>query len=185
MSQLPSTTQIISTVGKHWLNFDAVPPDKLEAACLRGSEFHRLAALYVQRLWIDEIPDSCAGFLESFTRWFHDFADDEVVLVEQTLVHPTLKFTGTPDAILRIKGDQGFTLMDWKTPRALSKSWCLQLAAYRELAQVNGYPVERVASLQPHPDGGRAKFTGYTKTLVADFAVFWSMLNIWRYFNAE
>lgn len=181
---LPSVTQIISTVGKHWLSFDNVPPDRLEFACQRGSDFHRLAALHAQKLWIDEVPDSCVGFFRSFTAWFGEFVE-EVILVEQPLVHPTLHYRGTPDTILRIKGDTVLTLPDWKTPLALSRSWRLQLAAYRELARVNGYPVERVASLQPHPDGGRAKFTGYTKSLTHDFAVFLSMLNTWRFFNAE
>jgi predicted RecB family nuclease len=180
---LPSVTQVISQVGRYWLNFDNVPPDRLEFACQRGSDFHRLAALYAQKLWIDEVPESCVGFFRSFTTWFDEFVE-EVVLVEQPLVHPTLHYKGTPDAIVRIKGDSGLILLDWKTPRALSKSWRLQLAAYCELARVNGHPVERVASLQPHPDGGRAKYQGYTKSLTPDFAVFLSGLNWWRFFNA-
>jgi predicted RecB family nuclease len=180
---LPSVTQIISQVGKHWLNFDAVPKDRLEFACQRGSDFHRLAALHANQLWIDAIPESCVGFFHSFTEWFDEFVE-EVVMVEKTLVHPTLHYQGTPDTIVRMKGDVVLTLPDYKTPRALSKSWRLQLAAYRELARVNGYPVERVASLQPHPDGGRAKFQGYTKSLTPDFAIFLSGLNWWKYFNA-
>lgn len=184
MIPLPSVTMIISEVGKHWLNFDAIPPDVLERACIRGSDFHRLAALHAQNLWIDEVPESCAGFFKSFTKWFDEFAE-EVVMVEQTLVHPTLNYMGTPDIIVRIKGDKGLTLIDWKTPLALSKSWRLQLAAYKALADVNGFlqSLDRVASLQPHPDGGRAKFQGYTKSLTQDFNVFLSMLNVWRYFN--
>ena len=181
---LPSVTRIISDVGKLWLSFDHVPPDRLEFACQRGSDFHRLAALYASRLWIDEVPDSCVGFFKSFTAWFDEFVE-EVILVEQTLVHPTLHYKGTPDAIVRMKGDTGLTLLDWKTPRALSKSWRLQLAAYKNLADVNGYlqSLERVASLQPHPDGGRAKFEEYTKSLTADWNVFRSMLGVWKFFN--
>lgn len=183
---IPSVTCVISDVGKLWLSFDNVPPDRLEFACQRGTDFHRLAALHAQRLWIDEIPETCVGFFHSFTEWFDEFVE-EVVMVEQTLVHPTLHYQGTPDAIARIKGDTGLTLLDWKTPLALSKSWRLQLAAYRELAWVNGFPgirsLDRVASLQPRADGGRAKFQGYTKSLTPDFAVFLSGLNWWRFFN--
>ena len=171
--------------GKNQLSFENVPPDRLEFACLRGQDFHRLAALHARRLWIDEIPESCAGFFRSFVGWYANFVE-EVILVEQPLVHPTLHYQGTPDAIVKIQGDSdsGLILLDWKTPRALSKSWRLQLSAYCELARVNGYPVERVASLQPHPNGGRAKFQGYTKSLTPDFAVFLSGLNWWRFFNA-
>jgi hypothetical protein len=181
--ELPSVTQIISQVGRYWLNFDNVPPDRLEFACQRGSDFHRLAALYAQTLWIDEVPESCVGFFASFTAWFDEFVE-EVILVEQTLVHPTLHYKGTPDIIVRIKGDVGNCLIDWKTPRAFSKSWRLQVAAYHELAVRNGTPVARVASLQPHPDGRRARFGGYTKSLTPDFAVFLSGLNWWKYFSA-
>jgi hypothetical protein len=179
---LPSVTQIISQVGRYWLNFDAVPPDRLEAACQRGSDFHRLAALHASRLWIGEIPENCAGFFKSFTDWYDAFVGERI-LVEQPLVHLKLHYRGTPDAIVRIKGDTVLTLLDWKTPLALSKSWRLQLAAYHELASVNGFPAVRVASLQPHPTGGRAKFQGYTKSLNPDFAVFLSGLNWWNFFN--
>jgi hypothetical protein len=181
--ELPSVTQVISQVGRYWLNYDAIPPARLEFAKERGSDFHRLAALHAQKLWIDQVPESCTGFFKSFTAWFLEFVE-EVVLVEKTLVHPTLHYKGTPDIIVRIKGDSVLTLPDYKTPRVFSKSWCLQVAAYRELARVNGIQVERVSSLQPHPDGGRAKFEEYTKSLTHDFAVFLSALNVWRYFDA-
>jgi hypothetical protein len=177
---LPSVTTIISQVGKHWLSFDAVPPDRLEAACLRGSVFHRLAALHAQNLWIDEIPDSCAGFFRSFVGWYEKFVE-EVVMVEQTLTHPTLGFTGTPDAILGIKGDPGLTLVDWKSGQSATKGWRLQISAYRHLAEANGYPVDRVATLQPHPGGGNARFTEYTRSLGADWNIFLSMLGVWRF----
>lgn len=183
---LPHVTEIISTVGKHWLNFDNVPPDKLEFACQRGSDFHRLAALHAQNLWIDEIPESCAGFFRSFVGWYANFVE-ETNLVEQTLVHSPLGFQGTPDAIVKIRGDSGYTMIDWKTPLALSKSWRLQLAAYRELAWVNGFPgvrsLDRVASLQPRVDGGLAKFTEYTRSLTEDWNMFRSMLNVFKFFQ--
>jgi hypothetical protein len=170
-------------VGQHWLNFSAINPEVLEKACTRGSDFHRLAALHAKKLWINEISDSCVGFFKSFREWFEAMVE-EVVLVEEILVHPVLNYKGTPDTIVRMKGDVGLTLLDWKTPRALSKSWRLQLAAYCELAWVNDYLVKRVASLQPHPDGGPALFQEYTKFLTPDFAVFLSGLNWWRFFNA-
>jgi hypothetical protein len=179
---LPSVTRIISDVGKHWLSFDNVPPDRLEAACQRGSDFHRLAALHASRLWIGEIPENCAGFFKSFTDWYDAFVGERI-LVEQPLVHLKLHYRGTPDAIVRIKGDTVLTLLDWKTPAAFSKSWVLQCSAYKELAEANGYSISRIATLQPHKDGGKAKFTGFTKSTAAGFAVFLSALQIWRYFN--
>ena len=179
--KLPSVTQVIGFVNSQ--AFANIPEDVLAIACARGTEFHRLVAMHVQNLWIDEIPENCAGFFRSFVGWYANFVE-EVVGVELTFTHPTLGFTGTPDAIVRIKGDKGLTLIDWKTPAALSKSWRLQLAAYKNLADTNiGPQVDRVASLQPRRDGGRAKFTGYTKSLTPDYAIFLSALNVFKFFE--
>jgi len=164
--------------------FANIPVETLERARDRGIDFHQLAALYAQKLFIMEIPEDCAGYFKSFCRW-HDAVVEEVVLVETVLVHPVFHFRGKPDEIVRLKGDSSnwLTLPDWKTPLPLSKDWRLQLAAYRELALVNGYNVMRVASLQPKKDGKRARFEEY-KTLSADFAVFLNALMVWRFYNA-
>lgn len=179
---IPSVTEVIREVGEHWLNFSHVSSERLEFAQSRGTDFHRLAALYATGSWIDEIPDSCAGFFASFCAWFDEFVE-KVILVEKSLVHPVLNYKGTPDLIARIKGENVLTLVDHKTPRVFSKSWRLQLSAYQGLAGKNGYPVLRVASLQPHPDGGPARFEEYTKSLTADFAVFLAKLTVWRFYN--
>ena len=182
---LPHVTEIISQVGKHWLSFDHVPPDRLEAACQRGSAFHQLAAAHAQKLFsLGEIPDNCVGFFHSFREWFDGMAE-EVIAIEQTLLDEVLGFTGTPDAILRIKGDSGLTLLDWKSGQTTSKSWRLQISAYRHLAEKNGFFIGRVATLQPHPEGKQAKFTEFTKSLTPDFAVFLACLTAWRFFNAR
>ena len=184
VTQIITVTQIISQVGRYWQNFDNVPPGHLEVARERGIDFHNLAAAWIMGLWIGEIPDNCLGFFKSFAHWA-GVATEGGPIVEQTLGHSKLDFTGTPDLIVRMKGDAGLTIVDYKTPRVFSPSWRLQLAAYRELAIQNGLPVERVASLQPHPDGGPAKFTEYTKSLKADYAVFLAALTVWRYYNQE
>lgn len=154
----------------------------LLAAAIRGTDFHELVAAKALRLWIPEVPDNCKGYFKSFCVWFDEFVE-EVVLVEQPLVDTVLGYRGTPDAVVRIKGDSGLTLPDWKTPLALSKSWRLQVSAYKNLAEKNGCPISRVASVRFDPKGGRAKFEEYTKSLTPDFAVFLSALNVWRFFN--
>jgi hypothetical protein len=178
--KLPSTTQVIGFVNSQ--AFANIPEAVLAVACARGTDFHRLAALQAQSLWVDEIPDNCAGFFKSFSIWVSSFVA-EVVVVEQQFVDKTLGFTGTPDAILRIKGDPGLTLVDWKSGQIASKGWRLQVSAYRHLAEINGYPIGRVATLQPHPDGKKAKFTEYTRSLTTDWNVFRSALNVFKFFE--
>jgi hypothetical protein len=114
--------------------------------------------------------------------WVKDFVE-EVVAVEQDFTSPLYGFRGRPDAILRIRGDTGLSLVDWKTPLALSLSWRLQMSGYRLLCEANGLKITRVASLRLNKDGDNAKFDSYTKTLMADTNVFISALNVFKFFN--
>ena len=174
---LPSVTQVISP----YKDFSQVPENVMSAAQDRGSEFHALAAAYLTDTWIPEVLPTAAGYFRSFTRWADAYVE-EVIWVEKPLVHPVYRYQGTPDALLRIRGDHGLTLPDWKTPRAFDKSWIVQTAGYKELVEVNGWPVARTASLQPHPEGKMAKFREFTQSLNLGLSVFISLLNAWHFF---
>jgi hypothetical protein len=175
---LPSVTQVL----RPFKDFGAIPDHIMAAAQERGTAFHALAASVLLNTWIPEVPTIVEGFFLSFSRWAAAHVVN-VVLVERTLVHPILKYKGTPDALLRIRGDMGFTLMDWKTPRTFSKTWVAQIAAYRELIIKNGYQVDRVATLQPHPEGKAPMFREFTSSMTVAWAAFQSALNCWRYFG--
>jgi hypothetical protein len=150
-------------------------------AATRGTDVHDVVALHLQGLFYEVDPEF-EGYHQSLVNWANNHVA-HVVFVEKELVAPKYGFQGHPDALLRIHGDKGYTLMDWKTPKPLSKSWRLQLAGYKLLAEANGYVVERVASLRLAADGGDAKFQGYTKTMAADKNVFLSCLNVWNFYN--
>jgi len=177
VTDLPSVTQVLQP----WVDLSMVPADVLEFAKVRGNDFHSLAARYALGLWIDEVPESCVGRYASFKKWF-DATVVDVVLVEKRLIHRKLHYTGEPDIIARLRGDTGLCLLDYKTPQAFSKTWCAQIAGYKELAEHNDYPIQRAATLQPHPEGKRAKFRDYM-THREDLAAFLSALNCWRYFH--
>jgi lipocalin len=176
---IPSVTEIIGFVNSR--AFDHVPIFRLEAASARGTDVHSTAAAHLLGLWYEVTPEF-EGYHQSLTTWTTEYVV-EVVMVEQALVDLKRGFQGHPDALLRIRGDDGLTLVDWKTPKPLSLSWRLQLAGYRLLAIANGYKVARVASLRLDAGGGPAKFQGYTKTLAHDQNVFLSALNVFRFFN--
>lgn len=180
MPRLPSVTEVIGFVNSR--AFDDIPAFRLAAAQARGVAVHSIAANYLLGLWYDDAD--YAGYVQSMATWVDNFVI-QVVLVEQGLVDPVLGFQGHPDALLRIEGDEGLTLVDWKTPKPLSKSWRLQLAGYKLLVEANGHKVSRVASLRLDADGGLAKFQGYSKTMAADANVFRSALNVWKFFNQK
>lgn len=172
-----SVTQALSP----YSDFSRVPPATLEAACERGSQVHAIIASILKGLWVPEIPESCHPYIDSFNLWLP--VVEEVVMVEETLIDKAHGYKGTPDAILRIKGDEGYTLVDWKSPVVESKSWRLQISAYRALAMQNGYLIHRTGALQLSPKGKAAKFREYSGTIVHDYSLFLNALSIYKYFH--
>jgi predicted RecB family nuclease len=176
--KLPSVTQILAPHS----DFSQVPAHLLGPAQDRGDAVHELCALYANRLWIQEVPVKIDGYFQSFKAWF-DQAVEEVILVEAELRDEDRAFCGHPDLIARLRGDTGLSLIDYKTAKPLSKGWRLQLAGYKLLAEKNGYPITRVASLRPQQDGRVAKFQEYSRTLAYDFNIFLAELAVWRFFH--
>jgi hypothetical protein len=178
---LPSVTTILSFVNQS--AFANIPEHILLPAALRGTDVHNLVALHLQGLFY-EVEPGLEGYHQSLVTWANEFVA-KVIWVEQELVDNKRGFKGHPDAILLLRGDDGYTLIDWKTPVALSKSWRLQVGGYRLLAEANGYKIVRVASLRLDKIGGRAKFQEYTGTMVADSNVFLAALSVWNFYNKE
>lgn len=174
-----SVTQILSPFS----DFRMIRPDVLEAACLKGSQVHAIIASILKGLWVATIPPECVPYIDSFNLWLP--VVEEVVMVEETLIDKAHGYKGTPDAILRIKGDEGFTLCDWKSPVIESKSWQLQISAYRALAMQNGYLIHRTGALQLSPKGKVAKFREYSGTIVHDHSLFLNALAVYRYFHGR
>ena len=152
----------------------------MRRAAARGTMVHRICAAIILGLWVMHIPDECLGYVDSFRLWLPAVAD--VVLVEAELIDDELGFLGHPDLIVRMKGDSGLSVCDLKTPVVLNRLWKAQLAAYRHLAEHNGYgPIERVFSLRLSPEGRMPKLDEYF-SVNNDFAAFLSALNAYRYF---
>lgn len=180
---LPSVTQIISFCNPG--AFAGVAPEVLAAACRRGTALHSLFAAYALELPTFEVPPELEGYFTSYQRWFDDMVV-KVILAEEQVTHPTLGYTGTPDLVCQLKGDGGLALGDDKSSAVFSKGWRLQTSAYRDLVEkAKELYIPRTFSLQPRVDGSRAVFREYTRSLSADFAVFQSCLQVWRFWNAE
>ena len=179
-SSLPSVTQVLAP----WTDYSRIPEHVLANASERGSRVHAVCAARIQGLWHPPVGEDIAGYVQSFDDWAR-LAVDGVLLVEPELVDDRIGYCGHIDLVCTIRGDdEGATVVDLKTPQALGFTWRAQLAAYRNLATVNGFNVTRVVSLRLAKDGGRARLDEYTGTAGPDFAGFLSALNAWRYFNS-
>jgi hypothetical protein len=171
----------VSAIVEPYESWDMVPPAILAEAQERGTEVHRYGLALAQGAWA-MVPPGREGYCLSLLNWFES-AVETVVLAEERLTDPDLGFTGMPDLICRVKGDKCLSLADYKTALAPQRSWRLRMAAYWRLCRVNGYPVERVFSVQPRKDGSRAMIREYTGTAEEDFSVFLACLTAYKFFH--
>lgn len=180
--QLPSVTTILSP----WSDFSRVPDGVLAHAAERGTLVHRACACRLTGVWSPPVTPECAGYVLSFESWLPTVEDVDVSLVEAELVETQLGYLGHPDAVVRLKGDSKWTVIDLKTPAAQSPSWRLQLAAYKRLVEENtDRMVGRVLTLRLKKDAGRPIINESTATARQDFSVFLNALACWKYFNGE
>lgn len=169
---LPSVTQILSP----WTDFSGVPPAVLANAASRGSRIHAACAAYAMNYPVDGLEDEDWGYFESFKRWF-DATVAEVITVETEHRDAQYGFMGHPDAVVSLKNSNDIWVIDWKTPRNLSKTYRLQIAAYCYLTQA-----KRGAILRLSPEGKKAILNENTD-LSHDLSVFLNCLSAYKFFN--
>jgi hypothetical protein len=177
---MPSVTQVLRFVHQE---FSGISQDILDMACERGNEVHRATVCHAKGLFVvGEIFPKFQGYLHSFTAWFDQYVE-EVILAEERLHHPVFDYDGEPDLVLLIKGDSLPSLWDIKSPRRPAKSWRPQVAAYKQLVEVNGIEIGRCGCLRLSPEGRPPILDESTASAHFDFTIFMSALNCWRYFN--
>lgn len=175
----PSVTTVLSP----YTDFSGIPEEVLAKAADRGTRAHRLCELYAKGLFIMHVDEDCVGFFESFKRWF-DSTVIEVVALEIALEDYEYKFQGHPDLICKLKGSDELVVVDYKTPLAAQLTWRIQLAAYKRLANVGGYPVTRRATLRLNREGKSPIFNEYTKH-EHDLNVFLNACACWHFFKQQ
>ena len=80
--------------------------------------------------------------MDSFKAWADENIKD-VILVEKRLVDKDLGYCGQLDAVLKLKDHKKPCIVDWKTGKALQKSWILSIAAYASLeAKCDGLSID-------------------------------------------
>jgi len=173
----PSVTQILSP----WADFSGVPPHVLAAASERGTRVHQACLTEAVGGWVmaDELV---APYLASFQKWLPRV---EVIAVEFEVTDHTMGYLGHPDLLVRFKGDQGYSLIDLKTPRVYNPIWRAQLAAYKgaALTMPEYSNIQRLASLRLSPEGKPPILNESTATYALDLNGFYNSLAAWKYFQ--
>jgi len=180
----PSVTQVMSPWTAQALA--AIPEKTLAAAADRGTGVHLYCAQVARGAFVFGAPAEYEGYIKSFERWFFTQVK-EVILAERRLYDEGLCFHGKPDLIVR-QVDGRLALVDLKTPVAHQKSWGMQLAAYKRLADVNGYHVDVAGTLRLDPAGKVPKMkwyegSGRTSNDSQALSAFLSALTVWNFLH--
>jgi len=100
------------------------------------------------------------------------------VLIEKPLVSDRYNYGGTPDCVAYL-GDS-LELLDYKTGKALYAESFYQLAAYWQLAEEQGYKIDRARILRIGRDANEGFEERVTKNLNGEFTIFWHCLAIYN-----
>ncbi len=172
----------VTEVLRPYVDYSMVAEDLLLLAQERGTEVHRFCAAYAQGVWLP-VPQGLEGYCRSFARWFDDFVG-KVIAVEKRLLNPILGFSGQPDLIAELKGEEGAVVVDYKTPATEGPTWQAQVAAYIHLANFSKIPVKHGGSLKLRKDGSLARWVPCENSSEA-LGAFLNALHAYRYFHRK
>ena len=164
-------------------DFSKIDPLILHNACERGTKVHNYCFLYAKQEYFPEPDDNnIAGFVESFAQFFDEMVED-VIELEKRYYDKDFKITGAIDAVVRLRGSDVPVIIDYKTPVAESKTWKMQLSAYKWLYDNDLNTKEkskRRIALMLKKDGSFPKIIEYTSP--QDWELYKAALSLHRYF---
>lgn len=172
---LCSVTQCFSP----YIDWSHISPSVLEKAADRGNRVHRALADEANGEFVI-VDDDIKGYVEAGRKFLAMAA--EILMVEQRLISDLYKFTGQVDLVCQMRGETDISLVDFKTSSVVSKSWGLQLSAYKNLVDANNYQynIKRLMSVRLKKDGNYA-IHEYTNPAYL-FSVFLNALSTFRFF---
>lgn len=101
--------------------------------------------------WTDEERNSTLLPMAQFHKW-RDEHEIEPILMETPFVSEKHQFGGTPDFYGLVDGVK--TLVDFKTGKAIYEEYYSQVAAYAEVLEEHGYPIEDIRILRMSKEVG-------------------------------
>jgi hypothetical protein len=171
---LPSVTDILRPyVDATWFT---------PLAAERGTRVHAAIENHLRGEFVVPLPADWSGYFDSFRRWA-DAVQPEVVLIEERLIHPRLRYCGKIDLVARTGGAD--VVIDWKTSEAVPRAAIVQAAAYRELYDAQGCRSNDAAVVRLRSDGSRPLVEYVGRDQGTAFNVFQGLINAYYYFGIE
>lgn len=163
--------------------FDFVSLEALVNAQVRGERVHSYCVGYARERWLPPIEEECQPYFDSFKLWYDENVM-QLCYAETRLYDDLLKITGRFDLIVVLKESKQITLVDLKSSASPSKSWPIQLAAYKYLLELNNYELDDVMNLQLMKNGKIAKARP-PENLNASWDIFQCCVNAYDYFHRK
>lgn len=114
----------------------SIPVEILANASIRGTKVHNYCTAHAKKLWIPDIEEEYKPYVNSFINWYDENVS-ELLYSNERLYDDSLCFTGEFDIIVLLKESGKIAMIDLKTSANASRSWPIQLAAYKHLCELN------------------------------------------------
>lgn len=180
--QVPGTTTVIGVLNKpalvKWANqigLEGIQLDKyMDKLANIGTCAHLMVECHLKGIdpdlseFTQEEIDKAENALISFYNWESQH-QIKVIATELPLVSEEYHYGGTIDAVLEIDGN--VNLVDFKTSKGIFNEHKIQLGAYRNLLEENGYTIEQYRVLRI----GRDETEGFEEHVIPDLGLYWQM----------
>lgn len=172
---------------KPFSGIEFVPAKYLEPAGLRGSLVHYHIENLLSGFETPVDNEEIEPYLNSFARFWqdslHTFVDSKITL-EKRLYCDENKFTGQFDCL--IESEDKTYIFDWKTSSKIqSVVWLNQGAAYKYLAEVNGYKNVQDPIFVKLDKFGKEPTLFNCCDYEENLGIFFSCMEIYRHFSME
>jgi len=185
----PRVSEIISLQTPD--QFRYVSLEDMANACVLGTKVHEYCTAYLLGVWTPRIEKEYLPYVETFKEWA-DSNIDECLFASTRLFDDCKRFTGEFDLIVKLKDSKRIAMIDIKTSSAVSKSWPIQLAAYKHLCIINNYPSDLYFNLhlKKSKKAGEDTFSIKPKLIPYEelnpyWEIFSSALTCYDYFNRK
>ena len=182
--RVPGTTTIMSILAKpaliKWANdlgLEGIEYTKyLDVLADVGTLAHKIVECYFTQEKVDysnyskNVIEKAENCIKSFNAWTKSHTVDPIEN-ELQLVSEQFQFGGTIDCYCKINGE--VYLLDFKTGKALYDEQLIQLSAYMQLLNENGYPCHKAKILRI----GRSEGEGFEERELTNFARYWQIFD--------
>lgn len=163
-----------------------IPKDVLENAAKRGTAIHSLCTAYARGDFIPKIEEEYEPYFNSFVEWYDENVEG-LIKSEDRLYDDELRYCGKFDLLVQLYNNPNeVVLIDIKTSTKIYESHVVQLAAYKNLVNLQGPAsvrgiVFRGILLQLGKKGKPAKEHSYSN-LKPYFNKFLHAISLYNYF---